>query len=282
MPGRRDYSIVWARAITDARVLRAAELYQEHRLARAETAHAAVLGHLAVMGLWCSRETDDGSLPGDGIAAIRAATMSSPTVAKKILEILSAPDVDLLTREPLGGGEPGPSLRLRGVQEAYYPLLAKREGNRARAAKWREGKKVTRDVTRTDSVMSRPQCGTTGPDRTGEERNPPSPLHDGGSASSHPNGNGTAHPPPTATRLLTPADRAVLETLDRLAGEKWGFQGREFERLRGAKKALAAGTADPDATIALIDEFTALWPDRVLDVRRSFAMASNQRKENAP
>jgi len=173
MPGREDFGILKARALADPRVLRASELYIEKKLARAETAHAAVLGHLTCLGLWASRETNSGSIPGDGVAVVSAATLSGPTVARVIVGILRAKDVDLIT------GDDG-DLRLRGFVDAYRPLIAKREGNARRTDKWRR-EKASRDGDGDASRDghgdgSRDGCGDGSsagqPDRTGPDRTP--------------------------------------------------------------------------------------------------------------
>src|SRR3990167_8100101 len=97
MPGRNDYGMLPAKALTDPRVLRAAELYVQHRIAREATAVLAVGATMGYLGLWASRESDNGIVPGDGVAAVRAATLCSPSTARQITRILREPDVDLLT-----------------------------------------------------------------------------------------------------------------------------------------------------------------------------------------
>lgn len=179
MAGREDFAIIKARALHDARILAAADLYVARKIAREPTAHAAVVGHIAMLGLWASRETDDGIVPGDGVAVVAAATLCGRAMARKIVGCLAHPDVDLVT--DAGDG----NLRLRGFDDAYAPLIRKRQSARQRAAKWRAQQEVEnasrnayakRDVTPpvtppvTPSV--RPACGTTGPDRTGPESQP--------------------------------------------------------------------------------------------------------------
>lgn len=269
MPGRRDYSIILARAVTDARILRAAELYVEAGIAHEDTAHAAVLGHIAMLGVWASRESDTGELPGDGVAVVRASTITTPKVARAILAALSAPDVDLVTRD---GNATGP-LRLRGFAEAYAPLLVKREGNRVRSERWRNKQQrrepdVTRDVTRTQRV----ECGTRGPERTGEERIPPSP-HDngGGSSPSAPTANGNGHD------HLSRPDAAVLAMLLKKFASKHpnGLFDTKPERERFDR--IKAASNDPDEARKVIDEFTPQFLEEIRQLRITFAMADKQR-----
>lgn len=175
MAGRQEFSKIQARALTDPRVLRAADLYVERRIAREETAHATVIGHIGMLGLLAMRATDDGRIPGDGVGFVRAATMTSPKLAAIIASILKQDDVDLLTRDERG-------LRLRGFVEAYQPVIERREADAARARTSRERKAsrhadaprdAVRDVTSDVAVTS---------DRRGEESRvePPKPPVTGG------------------------------------------------------------------------------------------------------
>lgn len=167
MPGRNDFGILKARALSDPRILRAAELYVERRLAREETAFAAVVGHVTMLGLWASRETDDGAIPGDGAAVVAGATLCGPGTARKIVGVLRSEGVDLITG-------PDGALRLRGFAEAYQPLVTRREGNAVRAQRRRDEEarrngSVARDVTRdVDRDVTRDVTDTEGP--TGASR----------------------------------------------------------------------------------------------------------------
>jgi hypothetical protein len=270
MPGRRDYSIIWARAITDARILRAAELYAEARIAKEDTAHAAVLGHVAMLGLWCSRETDDGSLPGNGIAAVRAATMSTPRIARAILDVMTHPEVDLITRGP----EPEPSLRLRGVREAYEPLFKKREGNRSRAQKARSNADVTRDVTRDVGVT----CGTRGPERRGEEsRDTPQPPAGAGGTT----GGIEASPSRSTTKApLTSADADVFRAIIRRCRTTNLGTLEQRARVVRLSDEMRAGRLDPDDARAIIDELQCASPEMTSEaqnIRRIERMTENAR-----
>lgn len=179
MPAPKHFGVVMAQAITDPRVIRAAKMYEERRLAKPHFAHAAVLGHLAMIGLWCHRDNDDGFLPGDGVVAVCAALVVGTDLAKTIIGILSHPEVDLLTTSPEGASQTPtdpsstpcqtlvdpsspPRRRIRGFRDAYAPLLKKRDGNRDRQARRRENvgpvtRDVTRDVTPLSRVMSHPR-----------------------------------------------------------------------------------------------------------------------------
>lgn len=216
MAGRNDFGILKARALGDARVLRAAELYTRSRLAKDEVSLGAVLGHVVCLGLWTSRETDDGRLPGDGVAVLRAALIVSTPTAKRILEILTAPDVDLITQDEQG-------LRLRGFNEAYLPLLQKRETARDRAAKSRKNRETASRVTFDEChANERRTVGVTcAPTETETEtetvENPPKAPTTGGSAS--PPGTTTATAAATASSDPDPTPgRAPANPDDRPLG----------------------------------------------------------------
>lgn len=196
MPGRNDFGILLARSLADPRIVRAADRYVELRIARKETALAAVLGHVTCLGLWLSTNTNDGRMNGDGASVVAAATLCGMPVAQKVVEALSAPDVDLITRDAEG-------LRMRGFAEAYAPLLSRRAKTAERVQKYRSAQPsadpsgnayVTRDVTRTSppSDTLGPRAGARAPAHLApaRARTPaPAPACDARAASPEPAGN---------------------------------------------------------------------------------------------
>lgn len=280
MPGRNDFGILKARALGDPRVLRAAERYVEAKIAREETSLPAVLGHLSMLGLWLAINSDDGVLPGDGVATVCAATLSSPFLARKIIAILREPDVDLLTSEGVareracicaptcaGACARGP-FRLRGFDDAYGPLLQARETNRTKAKRWRRKQldvpsNVTGDVP---SDVARHVTGSrTGPYRT--EENPPLPPTAGGCPPAAANGHGEP---------LTDAERAmagaVIDCLARHVGcddaeQRFGFEMR---------KAIRDGLAEACDVREMIAKF---GPRK--GIRESVGLARNIARESA-
>jgi len=160
MPGREDFSIIRARLFADPRAHEAALAYLDAGIAAEATALAAVVGHVAMLGLWASRETDDGVLPGDGRAAFAAATLSSGRPADIPIRCLVGAG---LLRAADGGG-----LYLVGFRDCYEDLLRRRARDRNRKA---EARSVgcPADVPRTS------HGGPGAPDRTVPDRIPPLP-----------------------------------------------------------------------------------------------------------
>lgn len=171
MAGRDDFGIIRSGLLTDARARNAAELYAQRGLAVEDTALATVCGHIGILGLWAMRETDDGVLPGDGLAVVEDVTRTSRGRARVILQTLL--DAELL--RPVDGG-----VYLVGFKSCYDSIIDRREANaeskriaraeaklareeRARALAQKEGDKKsvtvtssgrTKDVTRTSGQTS--------------------------------------------------------------------------------------------------------------------------------
>lgn len=278
MAGREDYAIVRARAISDPRLLRAAELYVETKLAREETALAAVLGHVACLGLWASRETSDGILPGDGVSMVRAATASTTSVARRIVTCLRAEDVDLITSEGCENNQ----LRLRGFVEAYRPLIEER----LRKARWAQEKRergqpngervdVHVDATSTSSGRPRsvdvdpracsasrvaPDARVTGPDRT---ESPQPPAERGADASHSGNGNPERRRPREERRL---AEEQRLEEA----------RQADIERRRRESADAAANAASPDDQASHVADVLAQIRPGAPSVRRGDTAAVHE------
>jgi len=194
MPGRDDFAIIRARLLADDRAHRAAELYVEAGIAVAATALATVVGHVAEIGLWASRETDDGVLPGDGVTAVAVATMSARTVAQTAVTALMQCD---LLRAQDGG------VYVAGFADCYWPMIQKRRSDAERKAQERaqkrDGESARRptDVRRTSKGRRRDSdgrpCDTDGrPNAPNPSPNPipdpsqPSPVGEGGGLSASP------------------------------------------------------------------------------------------------
>lgn len=152
MPGREDFAKVQSALLTDPRAHRAADLYVGAGLAVPSTALATVVGHLAMVGVWAVRETDNGILPGDGTACLSASLMLDKhggALAKTAL--LAA---GMLREEPTG-------LYLVGFRDCYASIIRKRENAKAynrrqreKEARSREGRKRRRNVAPTSSPRS--------------------------------------------------------------------------------------------------------------------------------
>lgn len=143
MPGRNDFAIIRARLLADDRAHKAADLYVKAGIAAAPTALAAVVGHIAELGLWASRETDDGILPDDGIGVVSVATMSPRDVARVIVRSLTR--ANLL--RPVESG-----VYVCGFAECYSVLFNKRNRDRANAAKARAAKALRASRRRRSDV----------------------------------------------------------------------------------------------------------------------------------
>lgn len=161
MAGREDFAIVRARLLADPRTHKAAQLYIAEGLAVPATALATVVGHVAMLGIWATRETDDGTLGLEpeipvGIACLVPAT--DPLTAKYIVHHLTT--AGLLKRKGRKG------LYVAGFADCYEPLIRRRERNRENAA-------AARQRARVADVASDVSDHRTGPDRTGKI--PPTP-----------------------------------------------------------------------------------------------------------
>lgn len=214
MPGSNDFAIVRARLLADDRAHRAAELYVEAGIAVAATALAAVIGHVAEIGLWAVRETDDGVLPGDGVTAIAVATMSTRNVAQAVVTALTQRDL-LRVRED--------GVYVAGFSDCYEPLLRKRRNDAARRAQERAGKRDAASARRRSDVQrtsKRPPTDVaatsprgrglpdrTGPDRTGSSPQP-SPGGEGGGASASPSDS-----EPSTDEPFTAGERAAAAVI---------------------------------------------------------------------
>lgn len=236
MGGRGDFVVLLGRIWSDPRIVRAGELYVASKLAREETATATVVGHIAAIAQFALRETDDGVLPGDGVTAVRIATASSTSVARRVIAALMSPGVDLLTpvdRQP-------DVIRLRGFVDAYAPLLK----SRARKAAWATAQRA-REAGRVDvhedvhvdapvdvpgDVPATLRAGARyagalarGPDPTGPDPTdiPPTPPQGGASAAPSPtssNGNGQHLRPREQRRLAE--ERRVADAKQRAVDER--------------------------------------------------------------
>lgn len=277
MGGRKDFSIIYASAVTDGRVLRAADLYVERGVAKEETALMVVLGHIACIALWASRETIDGVIPGDGIAVVRAATICSRKIATVIADVLTSPEVDLLTRD----GNPANPLRQRGFKDAYNPIIERRKKDSDKKEQRRrkdsgDGDQVPRDVPGdippTGGGTSLPMSGRTGPNRTEPDRTespPEGPTAGGSSASpSDDTAPDTASDQGPAPKPLHRDDAAVLDAILRRCRN--GNFGTLEQRARASKLAEArrTGTLDPDDARRLIDELQNSTPEMTADANR--------------
>jgi hypothetical protein len=121
MAGREDFGVLRSSFLTDARALRAADLYAAAELAHEDAALAMVAGHVAMLGLWAMRETDDGVLPGDGVSVARVATLMPTSLCRQVMAYLT--EAGLL--RPVEAG-----VYLVGFRDCYGSILDRREANR--------------------------------------------------------------------------------------------------------------------------------------------------------
>jgi hypothetical protein len=153
MPGRNDFAIIRARLFADERTHAAARLYVAAGLAAEPTAVAAVVGHIAALGVWAIRETDDGVLPGTGSIPLAGTAFLSMGDASKAVTALA--DAGFLKSGTSCG-----SVYLAGFRDAYGSLMRERETARKRAAARR------RFGERSPNVRRRFADGSTQPYRT--------------------------------------------------------------------------------------------------------------------
>lgn len=142
MAGREDFGILRSRFLTDDRAGRAADLYAEKGLAREDMALATVCGHITQLGLWAMRETDDGVLPGDGVAVVNHATLMPRSACRLVIELLT--EAKLL--RPVEGG-----LYLVGFLDCYASILNQRASNREYA---RNARKAPAEKPETEAKNS--------------------------------------------------------------------------------------------------------------------------------
>ena len=140
MPGREDYAKISSNLLSDDRAHDAAELYVKHGIATEETALAAVVGHVAMLGLWALRETDNGVLPGDGMRALRFAIPAPNSVLKVIRDALK--ESKLLRNAGRNG------LYVVGFRSTYESVITRRKKDRRRKRDQRK---------KADSGSKRPQ-----------------------------------------------------------------------------------------------------------------------------
>lgn len=284
MPGRNDFGILRSDFAADERANRAAELYAEKGLASEDVALGAVAGHICMLGLYAMRETDTGTLPADGVAFVHAATMMPRSVCRVVIECLTS--AGLLRPIPEGG------LYLVGFRDCYGPIIEARKDNAEAKRLEREEAKIRRaqkaekiakkraklEASLTSDGRQEDVPGTS----TGRQTLPYEPFRSVPDVPKPPNGGGTSPPRSAANghspATLAPADRAVLLALDDREGKASGHSSPLWQRLRQARKSVEAGTFDRGEVVRLIDEATGRWPDVAQDVRRTFAMAENQRK----
>lgn len=149
MAGREDFGILRSGFLTDDRAGLAADLYTAKGLAREDMALATVCGHIVQLGLWAMRETDDGVIPGDGVAAIHQATMMPRSACRTVIELLL--EAKLLRTEKGG-------LYLVGFVDCYASILNQRAANREYARNNRK--------TAPPKVETEPKNSTSAPRRT--------------------------------------------------------------------------------------------------------------------
>lgn len=125
MAGRNDFGVLRTEFLADARAHRAAELWTERLGVPEDLALSSVIGTWVSVGVWAMRETDAGTLPGDGVAAVHAATLMPRSVCRTAVSILT--DVGLLAPSPGG-------LAIAEFAAWYRPILARRAQNRESAA----------------------------------------------------------------------------------------------------------------------------------------------------
>lgn len=302
MPGRRDFGILRSSFFSDARALRAATLYVERGLAVAPHGFATVSGHVVLFGLWAMRETDDGVLPEDGIAAAYDALRLSPEDCTKVIAALV--DAKLLRRVPDG-------LYLVGFEDCYSQVLGKRRRDRDRprgdigatSERHRGDIAPTSELHRSDvgaiepDASGRSDIGATSRDvaavpgtraRAGADRAVPfravpdrtePPLPPDAGTNGHGGGNSPSAPPAERNGhdpvALAPDDLGVFEMLWRRR-EKLGAADRtECDRLT---EDIRAKAPNAEAIRAFVDRMTPSFVDEVVKVRRSFRMAANGRK----
>lgn len=180
MPGREDFAIIRARLLSDPRAHQAATLYIERGIALEATALAAVVGHVAMLGLFASRETDDGVLPGDATIVLRMSAGCPSDVARTSADILRTVG---MTRP--ADTDHGPGTYLCGFSDCYQPIVEKRRADAQRKLQARLTASTGRPKDIRGTSTGRPRdvrAYRTGPDR----KDPPPPPKGGEIAPSAP------------------------------------------------------------------------------------------------
>lgn len=146
MAGRNDYGVLRSSLLSDDRAEKAADAMAAAGLTSKDLALSATVGVIVELGLWAMRETDDGVLPGDGIGAMRHATLMPRDACIQVIAILRA---EKLLREVEGG------LYLVGFRECYASILRRRETNRECAAETRSKASASRSSQREKKSRQR-------------------------------------------------------------------------------------------------------------------------------
>jgi len=166
MAGRKDYAQIQARLLADPRAHEAARLYIERDIATAATALGTVVGHIAMLGLWTLRETDNGMLTGDGILTVSVACMVDIQTAERVAESLRKAGMLKIRGKKS-------SVFLAGFRECYGGVIDGRRRNRKKAKAFRDARRnqvrteVRTEVRNHQNTVTSP---TNGSDPNGTER----------------------------------------------------------------------------------------------------------------
>lgn len=257
MAGREDFAIIRARFLSDERAHTAASLYVERGVAHHATALACVVGHIAMLGVLASRDTDDGILTPTQITVATMSFGCPPDVRRTITECLIEAG---LLRE-VGDG----TLYLVGFTDCYADLIRrrKRDRRRKREARARDdaGEKAEASSGRPADVQR--MSGGTGPDRTGPDRtgSPPSPPPGG----EPPEGGEESR---STFRVLRPRDRErygrVLEYVIRCGVARRDPAGRSIAVARERRDELREGrVGDAEIAARLATDYGWVTPERL-------------------
>lgn len=128
MGGRNDFGVLRSDFLSDDRAHAAADAYAAKGWADPNMAVAMVAGHVAMLGLHAMLHTDDGVLPGDGVAFFHAATLVPRPAAREIVTVLT--EAKLLRKTEHG-------LYLVGFADCYRQIIDARATDRKRKAEKR-------------------------------------------------------------------------------------------------------------------------------------------------
>lgn len=128
MGGRNDFGVLRSDFLSDDRAHAAADAYAAKGWADPNMAVAMVAGHVAMLGLHAMLHTDDGVLPGDGVAFFHAATLVPRPAAREIVAVLT--EAKLLRKTEHG-------LYLVGFTDCYRQIIDARASDRKRKAEKR-------------------------------------------------------------------------------------------------------------------------------------------------
>jgi len=238
MPGREDFAIIRARLMADDRACAAADLYVEDGLAVELTALSTVVGHIAQLGLWAVRETDDGVLPGSGVGIVAAATATPRSAAKRIIDaLMSAGLLRDVARTSDGQG----GIYLVGFQDCYEAIIRKRKVDAERKAQARLGSKSSgrrSDVARTSG--GRPSDVPRMSERT-------VPYRTGTDLSAGARGGAPLNKKPEEPRLLPPARWLLEAEADEECVKKAAIAGARLAKQAAERAAKRAEEADEAA-----------------------------------